>query len=92
MDVIAKATDIQAVWMFAGDWKHWVAELRRMEQNCSADPKDVWLQIGSLAEATDALESRLVDVLVVQGQSSTIGSYVGRMRSVQTESGPLTDV
>lgn len=67
---IAAATDVRSLWLFAGDWKRWVEKLRGLERQAGlgeAAAKDIWLQVGSVAEAKEALESKLVDVLVVQG-------------------------
>ncbi|KAL7416976.1 2-nitropropane dioxygenase [Mrakia frigida] len=70
---IAAATDVRSLWLFAGDWKRWVEKLRGLERQAGlgeAAAKDIWLQVGSVAEAKEALESKLIDVLVVQGSEA----------------------
>lgn len=68
---IAAATEVRSLWLFAGDWKRWVEKLRELGLQAGlGEPaaKDIWLQVGSVEEAKEALESKLVDVLVVQGE------------------------
>lgn len=70
LDVVVAAEDVRAVWLFAGEWKRFVREIRRREEERGTEKgrrKDVWLQVGTMEQAREALESREVDVLVVQG-------------------------
>jgi len=50
--------------------------------------KDVWLQVGSIAEAKEALESKLVDVLVVQGEFMSVVRLRRRVLSESSQPFP----